>query len=84
MDNAFLFDERDGGLCSDEEYPYVMHKHWIFGCSRYKAKCTDVPSSEVDSFVDIHNTTKALMKAIVKQPVAIAIEADTVSYANLE
>lgn len=81
MDNAFIFDEREGGLCSEEDYPYAGRKHWLFGCSKYKSQCTDVPHTEVKTFVDVpKNSTSALMKAIAKQPVSVAIEADKVPF----
>jgi len=76
MDNAFAFDENVTGLCSEEEYPYAGHRHWLSGCMEAQGLCTDVPHSRVSSYVDVKNTTHSLMRAISKQPVSIAIEAD--------
>lgn len=76
MDNAFLFDEHSGGLCSEEDYAYAGHRHWLAGCYKDQGLCDDVPHSEVSSFVDVVSTDADLMKAINIQPVSIAIEAD--------
>jgi len=83
MDNAFAFDENVTGLCSEEEYPYAGHRHWLSGCMEAQGLCTDVPHSRVSSYVDVKNTTHSLMRAISKQPVSIAIEADKVSKHDL-
>jgi len=80
MDNAFLFDENSTGICSEEDYPYVMHKRWLRGCGSEKGECTPVNHTRVDTFVDVENTVDALMEAISKQPVSVAIEADTQSF----
>lgn len=79
MDNAFAFDENVTGLCSEEEYPYAGHRHWLSGCMEAQGLCKDVPHSRVSSYVDVKNNTHALLRAISIQPVSIAIEADKVS-----
>ena len=76
MDNAFLFDENSTGICSEEDYPYAGHKHWFKGCIHKKGECDGVEHTRVKTFIDVKNTEKALMKALVKQPVSVAIEAD--------
>ena len=74
MDNAFEFGEK-GGFCSAEDWPYAMHRHHLKGCRYFKDKCTPVPYTQVSSFIDITNTTEALMGAISIQPVSVAIQA---------
>jgi len=75
MDNAFEFEESALGLCSEEDWPYVAHRHHLFGCRRYQAKCTVVPNTSVKSFEDIEPSTVGLKTAISKQPVSVAIDA---------
>ncbi|KAG7343098.1 cysteine protease [Nitzschia inconspicua] len=76
MDNAFLFAENSTGFCSEEDYPYVMHKRWLRGCASEKGECIPVEHTRVKTFEDIENTVEALMEAIAQQPVSVAIEAD--------
>jgi C1A family cysteine protease len=76
MDDAFAFDESVKGLCSEKEYPYAGHRHWLSGCMESQGLCDDVPHSRVSSYVDVKKNEHALMRAISKQPVSIAIEAD--------
>lgn len=80
MDNAFLFDENSTGICSEEDYPYAMHKRWLRGCASEKGECEPVEHTRVKSFIDVENTVDALVEALVKQPVSVAIEADKQSF----
>jgi cathepsin L/xylem cysteine proteinase len=80
MDNAFLFDQKSNGICSDEDYPYVMHKRWLRGCGSETGECIPVEHTRVDTFVDLENTVEALMEAIAQQPVSVAIQADQQSF----
>jgi len=43
-------------------------------------KCTPVENSTITSYVDVVKNTKSLSKALSQQPVAIAIEADHLSF----
>lgn len=70
MDNAFKFDEKSGGLCSEEDYPYTAHANKV--CM---TNCTDVPGSIVSSFIDVPpGNEKALLRAIAMQPISVAIQ----------
>lgn len=73
MDNAFLFDENSTGICSEEDYPYVMHKRWLRGCGVTKGECVPVEHTRVKAFLDVENTEEALMAAIAEQPVSVAM-----------
>jgi hypothetical protein len=73
MDNAFLFDENSTGICSEEDYPYSMHRRWIRGCGSENGECTPVEHTRVKSFVDVENSADALVEAISKQPVSVAM-----------
>ena len=72
MDNAFKFDEKSGGLCSEEDYPYEAKRNTICNPNN----CTDVPGSIVSTFIDVPpGDANALISAIAMQPISIAIEA---------
>jgi C1A family cysteine protease len=73
MDNAFEWAQGNGGVCTEEAYPYTARKgDCQSGCTKYAApkSYTDVAKNDAD----------ALMSAIAQQPVAIAIEADEKSF----
>lgn len=80
MDNAFLFDENSTGICSEEDYPYKMHRRWLKGCGSENGECTPVEHTRVKSFIDVENSVDALVQAISQQPVSVAIEADQQSF----
>jgi len=73
MDNAFSWIQKNGGLCSEEAYPYISQTGETESC---KTTCDLVPNSQIQSWVDVEPTDQALMTAIAQQPVSIAIEAD--------
>mmetsp|Transcript_16264 Transcript_16264/g.15699 ORF Transcript_16264/g.15699 Transcript_16264/m.15699 type:complete len:359 (-) Transcript_16264:155-1231(-) len=75
MDNAFLFDENQKGICSLEDYPYVGYKHFFYSCASYMKECKPQPNTKVIAFEDIGKSDNALKEALVKQPVSIAINA---------
>jgi C1A family cysteine protease len=73
MDNAFSWIEKNGGLCSEDTYPYISQSGDTQAC---QTTCSSVPKSQIQSWVDVPPTDQALMTAIAQQPVSIAIEAD--------
>lgn len=77
MDNAFKFDEKTGGLCSEEDYPYEA----IQGKICNPTNCTDVPGTIVKTFYDVpHGDEKAMLSALAMQPVSVAIQADQFAF----
>jgi len=76
MDNAFLFEEGEGGLCSEKDYPYTGSESTCRDNS-----CIDVPGTKIISFEDVdpYNTLK-LMEALVVQPVSVAIDASKIIF----
>lgn len=75
MDNAFSWIEKNNGLCSEAEYPYVS------GDTKTGATCAtscqNIENSAVHSFIDVHpSSDEYMMQALAKQPVSVAIEAD--------
>jgi C1A family cysteine protease len=70
MDNAFKFDEKSGGLCSEEDYPYLARQQ-----KKCNTNCTDVPGSIVKTFIDVPPAKEhALLSAIAMQPISVAIQ----------
>lgn len=80
MNNAFEYDENSDGLCSYEDYPYALHRHWFSGCSRYLPFCKVVPHSRVAKFVNVTETEDDLKAAIATQPVSVAVAAGGVDW----
>jgi len=75
MDNAFSWIKKNGGLCSESDYPYVSGTTKTAGTC--KTTCHVNSNSKVLSFVDVKpNSDSAMMEALSKQPVSVAIEAD--------
>ena len=74
MDNAFKWIEKNGGLCTEEEYPYTS------GTTRKSGTCDNsceiYPNSKVSGIVDVRQGDSYMMDALKKQPVSIAIQAD--------
>jgi C1A family cysteine protease len=70
MDNAFKFDEKSGGLCSEADYPYQAKQNRA--CF---TNCTDVPGTIVKTFIDVPpGNEKALLSAVAMQPISVAIQ----------
>jgi len=77
MDNAFKFDEKSGGLCSEDDYPYEAKQ----GRQCNPDNCVDVPGTEVSTFYDVPpSDSEAMMAAIAMQPISVAIQADQFSF----
>mmetsp|Transcript_32513 Transcript_32513/g.58207 ORF Transcript_32513/g.58207 Transcript_32513/m.58207 type:complete len:478 (-) Transcript_32513:172-1605(-) len=71
MDNAFQYIIRNGGLDTESDYPY----HATAGSCNGAKKNRHIVS--IDSFQDVPaNSEGALMKAVTKQPVSVAIQAN--------
>jgi len=74
MDPAFVYEETAGGLCTFEDYPYVAEQHTC------DIECRKVPGSAASSYVDVDHSPEALMAAIAKQPVSVAIQANQMKF----
>ena len=79
MDNAFSWVKKNGGLCTETDYPYVS------GTTKTAGTCTKTckidTNVNVKSIVDVvPKSDDSMMYAISKQPVAVAIEADQPSF----
>lgn len=79
MDNAFTFINKYGGLCKEETYPYIS------GITKTEGTCQKtcqlVSGSKILSYVDIKpDSDDAMMTALSKQTVSVAIEADSMDF----
>lgn len=75
MDNAFNWIKKNGGLCSEQDYPYVSGTTKTSGTCQ--TTCPINSDSKIQGFVDVHaNSENAMLVALAKQPIAVAIEAD--------
>jgi len=72
MDNAFSWIEKNGGLCTEEDYAYTSGTTKTAGTSD-----TVVSGSEIISYTDVKaSSDNDMMSALAQQPVSIAIQAD--------
>jgi KDEL-tailed cysteine endopeptidase len=68
MDFAFTYIIQNGGICSEDSYPYLAENGTCRTCT---------PVAKLHSYVDVTpNNETALMIAVAKQPVSVAVEAD--------
>lgn len=76
METGFLWEEREGGLCSEEDYPYIADDRI---CTDFN--CTEVDGTRVKSFTRLHGKDpKELMHSVAKQPTAIAMDANSMEF----
>jgi len=74
MDSAFSWAKKNGGICTEAAYPYTSGTTKKSGtCSQSCKQSAYAPTGYTDV---TKNSDSAMMSALAKQPVAIAIEAD--------
>lgn len=75
MDYAFSWINKNGGLCSEYDYPYVSGQTQTSGsCLK---TCHSVDGSKIKSFVDVSPSDDfAFVSALSLQPVSVAIQAN--------
>ena len=75
MDNAFSWIKKNGGLCLEQNYPYVSGTTTV--AETCKTTCHNDANSKILSFMDVlPNSDQSMLVALTKQPVSVAIEAD--------
>lgn len=76
MDRAFNWVQKNSGLCLEDDYKYISGDTKLSGkCEQ--STCQKIVSAAPKSIVDVEiNSDYALMYALSKQPVSVAIEAD--------
>lgn len=76
MDNAFSWAQKNGGVCTEADYPYVSGTTKTAGDCK-QSSCTKNANVAPKSYTDVQkNSDSAMMSALAQQPVSIAIEAD--------
>jgi C1A family cysteine protease len=75
MDNAFGWIKKNGGLCTEEAYPYEPKD-----ATCASSECTVVEGSAPTAWTDVAKSESALQAAVSLAPVSIAIEADQESF----
>jgi len=77
MDNADRFIQTLGGLCTEDDYPYVSGTGHKASCNR---NCEVVEGSSPKQIVDVAHNRESLEEAVAKQPVSVAIQADQLAF----
>lgn len=74
MDQVFDYVSSNGGLCSEEDYPYVSGTTKKAGtCQK---SCKLVSGSKISKHTDITpNSDNAMMTALTQQPISVAVDA---------
>lgn len=78
MDSAYEYIEKNGGLCTEDDYPYTAGSGMKGFCK--KSRCSAVEHSAPVTFTDVSHGESSLESAVAKQPVAVAIEADQTAF----
>ncbi|KAF8705761.1 hypothetical protein HU200_030964 [Digitaria exilis] len=82
MDNAFSYIAHNGGLRTEEAYPYLMEE----GSCHHRRRSEEEDDDEqvvvtISGYEDVpRNNEQALLKALAHQPVSVAIEASGRSF----
>jgi C1A family cysteine protease len=76
MDNAFNWAAKNGGVCTEKDYPYTSGATRKAGDCK-QSTCDKVANVAPKSHTDVPtNSDDAMMSALTQQPVSIAIQAD--------
>jgi C1A family cysteine protease len=70
MNNAFEWIAKNGGICSEDEYPYMGHSQ---KCDTW---CATIGGTDIMNFATVDAEDESMMLALNLQPISVAIEAD--------
>lgn len=80
MDQAFEWTQSNGGIVTEDAYPYVSGTGQVPACDSSLESQT-VSGSAPSSYTDVQQgSVSALMDAVAQQPVSVAIQADQMSF----
>lgn len=80
MDDAFTFVQKNGGITTEDQYPYTSGTTQKSGTCT-KTGYTNVAAAAPKSYTDVTaNSVSALMSAVAQQPVSIAIQANQAAF----
>lgn len=80
MDDAFTFVQKNGGITTEDQYPYTSGTTEKSGTCT-KTGYTNVAAAAPKSYTDVTaNSVNALMSAVAQQPVSIAIQANQAAF----
>mmetsp|Transcript_69891 Transcript_69891/g.194363 ORF Transcript_69891/g.194363 Transcript_69891/m.194363 type:complete len:345 (-) Transcript_69891:149-1183(-) len=76
-DTAYEWIQTNGGLCSEEDYPYISGTTKSRSEDGCNTSCSKDAAVTPVSYTDVEtNSDEALMSALAQQPVSVAIQAD--------
>jgi len=79
MDDAFQWIQDNGGLCSEDDYPYTSGNGVTGTCQ--SSSCSVVSGSQVTGYTDVtENSESALQDAVYSTPVSVAIQANQLGF----
>lgn len=79
MDQVFSYVSSNGGLCSEQDYPYVSGTTQKAGTCQ--TSCKLVSGSKISKYTDVTpNSDNAMMTALAQQPISVAIQANQKEY----
>jgi C1A family cysteine protease len=79
MDDAFEWIKENGGLCSEDDYPYTSGNGVEGTCK--SSSCSVVSGSQIKSYTDVtENSESDLQDAVYQQPVSVAIQANQLGF----
>ncbi|GMI23486.1 hypothetical protein TeGR_g13809 [Tetraparma gracilis] len=78
MEDAFNYIRDNGGLCSAEDWQFIPENRAAGTCS---VDCNTVSGSAISGYRKVAGSEDALMEAVARQPVAVAVQGLTGPFA---
>jgi C1A family cysteine protease len=75
MDRAFKWTKQNGGICTEDDYPYTSGTTMVDGTCE-QSSCKIVAEVAPTTYTDVSESDDALMSALEQQPVSVAIQAN--------